>query len=194
LVLLSSSDSGSAERAPGRIAVDAAGGAFGRGVHVHPVMDCLEKAARGGIARSLRTEVRVTAQEIVDQLRDAYGKRATGLLVAARRQRKIAIGADASTLALAEARTAAVVVASDAAHAATLAAVQTAVKEGRAVVWLDRKELGALLGRDEVAVCVVTDARIGAELVRTCGIRNSLKPSNGREDSRGEACRSREVR
>lgn len=178
------------------IVVDAAGGAFGRGVHVHPTPACLEKAARGGLARSLRTAIKITASELAELIRDAYARRATGLLVAARRQHKVAVGADASGVALDATPDAVAVVATDAAHAASLTQVQVAVKEGRAVVWLNRAELGAVFNREEVAVCVVTDRRIGDELRSVNGVRYALPATAdaSETDSRGAACRSREVR
>src|SRR5262245_14590627 len=42
------------------IAADVGSGLPGRGAHVHPRVDCLERACRGGLARSFRKEIRVT--------------------------------------------------------------------------------------------------------------------------------------
>lgn len=174
------------------VVVDAAGGAFGRGVHVHPRPDCIEKATKGGLARSLKVNVKIKPADLANEIGAAFGRRASGLLASAKRAKKVAMGADASVQALAETPHAVVVVATDAAHASTLGPVQRAVVEGRAVAWLDRNELGAIFGRADVAVCAVTDARIGAELTHACQTRASV--SSLGTDSRGEACRSREVR
>lgn len=41
----------------GEVAVDAGAGGFGRGVHVHPRPDCVERAALRGLARSAKAKV-----------------------------------------------------------------------------------------------------------------------------------------
>ncbi|MBK6694262.1 MAG: DUF448 domain-containing protein [Myxococcales bacterium] len=180
------------------VVVDAAGGAFGRGVHVHAAPACLEKAAKGGLSRAFKAKVTVSAAELAERIRDAYGRRATGLLITAWRKRALAIGADATAAALMEHEHAAVVVAQDAAHAATLGGVQQAVRDGRALVWLDRAALGAALGRNEVAVAAVLDGPIGRALV--AAVNDVLAPLAAfgapvaKDDVRGDACRSREVR
>jgi predicted RNA-binding protein YlxR (DUF448 family) len=182
--------------APASVVVDAAGGAFGRGVHVHPRPACIERASKSGLARSLRTAVAIDPGALSADIASALERRACGLLRAAHRAKKIAVGADATVEALLASPDAVVVVATDAAHAAGLGPVQIAVKEGRAVAWLDRAALGALFHRAEVAVCAVTDERIGAELAHACQARASVGGVGGslEMDSRGEACRSREVR
>lgn len=176
------------------VVVDAAGGAFGRGVHVHPRPKCIEHAARAGLARSLRTAMKVDPKALALDIAGAFERRAIGLLQAAKRAKKIAIGADATVEALMSDPDAVVVVATDAAHAANLGPVQIAVKEGRAVAWLDKAALGALFNRAEVAVCAVTDERIGVELAHACQARAAVSGGSLEIDSRGEACRSREVR
>lgn len=190
LVLSDSHDA--AEDAPKEVVVDAAGGAFGRGVHVHARPDCLARAAKTGLARSLRTAIKVDPKVLATDIEAALARRATGLLSAAKRARKVAVGADATVDALNAQRAVFVVVATDAAHAAGLGPVQAAITEGRAAAWLDRVALGALFNRAEVAVCAVLDGRIGAELIHACQARASVGSLG--QDSRGEACRSREVR
>lgn len=179
---------------PASVVVDAAGGAFGRGVHVHPRPKCLEQACKSGLARSLRTAMSVDPKALALDIAGALERRAIGLLQAAKRAKKIAIGADATVEALMAAPDAVVVVATDAAHAANLGPVQIAVQEGRAVAWLDKATLGALFNRAEVAVCAVTDERIGVELAHACHARAAVSGGSLEIDSRGEACRSREVR
>lgn len=190
--------------APATVVVDAAGGAFGRGVHVHPRPKCIELAAKSGLSRSLRTPVKVDPRALAAEIATAMERRALGLLGSAKRARKVAIGADATVDALrgnmdsereggpALAPGVFIVVATDAAHAATLTAVSMAIKEGRAAAWLDRASLGAVFDRNEVAVCAVLDERIGRELIDACNARASVLSFG--EESRGEACRSREVR
>src|SRR5262249_5780488 len=97
----------------GEVAVDVAGGASGRGAHVHARTECLEKACKGGLSRSFKTNVKATAQEIAAQIVEGVERRIRGLIMAAARTRRIAIGADATCGALEEGA-AAVVIASDA--------------------------------------------------------------------------------
>ena len=165
----------------GEVAVDLGGGSFGRGAHVHAQTDCIAKACKGGIARSFKTKVKISAAELAEQLVAACDRRMTGLLVAARRLNALAIGADAACKALDDGALA-VLVASDAGNVAKKMSISHAVAEGRAVCWGNKSGLGALLGRDEVAVCAVRDARIAKELVSMMSVR-----------SRCFACRS-EVR
>jgi ribosomal protein L7Ae-like RNA K-turn-binding protein len=86
-------------------------------------------------------------------------------LLAARRIRALAIGAHAATRALArtDASTLAVV-AVDAGSIATSGAVEQAARDGRAIAWKTKSELGALLGEETVAICAVCHAGIAGEL------------------------------
>ena len=84
--------------AEGEVAFDLAGGAFGRGAHVHPRVDCLVRAPRG-LARAFPGALRerdVTAHELGSRLVAACDRRMAGLLLAARRIGALAVGADAA--------------------------------------------------------------------------------------------------
>jgi predicted RNA-binding protein YlxR (DUF448 family) len=142
----------------GEVAFDLAGGAFGRGAHVHARVDCLGKAPRG-LARSFRREIRVDAAELGRRLEAACDRRLAGLLLAAARLRAVAVGADEATAAL---RSGAplVVVAVDAGTVVGKPEVVRAAGEGRAVAWKTKSELGALLGESAVALCAVRHAGI----------------------------------
>jgi len=144
------------------VGVDLAGGAFGRGAHVHARPDCLTKAPRG-IARSFKRDVRVDAPELGRRLVAACDRRMAGLLLAARRARVLAIGADAVAQALRQ-DAALVLVATDAGAVARTAEVQRAVAEGRAIAWKTKNDLGALLGDEAVAICAIRHAGIANEL------------------------------
>ncbi len=150
----------------GELAVDVAGGGFGRGAHVHPSPDCLAKASNGGFARAFKSRVRAVPGELAAQIVAAEDRRMAGLLLAARRAKRLVFGAEASRAALAENTRAWVVVATDAGNIATLPAVARAVADGRAIAWGTKERLGALLGAGDVAVAVVGDARIGEEMGR----------------------------
>ena len=137
-------------------------GSFGRGAHVHARPDCLAKAPRG-LSRSFKRDVRLDPIELAGRLAVACERRTTGLLLAARRARALAIGADAGRSALRRGAPL-VIVAVDAGTIAQSAEVARAVAEGRAVAWRTKGELGTLLGEEAVAICVVTDAGIAREL------------------------------
>jgi predicted RNA-binding protein YlxR (DUF448 family) len=161
------------------VVVDAAGGAFGRGAHVHPSFDCLVKACKGGFARSFKTKVRMDAGDLATAIEEAHDRRVTGLVMGARRAGHVAIGTDAAMEALAKGPALAIV-ACDAGSVAGKDAVMRAAAEGRAVVWKDKAVLGKLFGRDEVGIFCVTHAEIAREIQEA--------------RSRSEACRRREVR
>jgi predicted RNA-binding protein YlxR (DUF448 family)/ribosomal protein L7Ae-like RNA K-turn-binding protein len=161
------------------IAVDVAGGSFGRGAHVHPKSDCLAKACKSGLARSFKCKVSASLPEICAQIVDGYDRRIAGLLVGGRRAGHLAVGADQAASAM-QSDAPLLVVASDAGTVVDKGFVARAVAEGRAVVWKNKVQLGTLLGRDEVSVVAVTNEAIAEQIQRA--------------RSRSEACRSREVR
>lgn len=149
----------------GQVAVDLAGGAFGRGAHVHASPACVRKAAPRGLARSFRAEVKVTPEELAREVALATAKRVAGLLASAIRSKHVATGADAVTESVATEAAELVVVAGDAGAVATSGAVRHAVAEGRAVGWGTKAILGDLSGRASVAVLAVTSRRL-ADAIR----------------------------
>jgi predicted RNA-binding protein YlxR (DUF448 family) len=164
--------------AEGEVVFDLAGGAFGRGVHVHARPDCLIRAPR----KLMRAFVRdadnqkkdVGVADLGARLVGACNRRMAGLLMAARRLDAVAIGSDASLGALG--RDMAVsggtkaaplaIVAVDAASVARSAEVMRAAAQGRVLAWSNRSELGTLLGEVAVAICVVRHESIAGELKR----------------------------
>lgn len=61
----------------GEIVVDLDGGVAGRGAHLHPRRECIEKAARGGLARSMKADV--DGSRLAPALAGACEKRMTEL-------------------------------------------------------------------------------------------------------------------
>lgn len=159
----------------GDVAVDAAGGAFGRGAHVHPAHECVVKACKFGLARSFKTRIEITEGELGAEIAAAYLRRAEGLLLAAKRARRLAQGADETYKALASDPNAVVVVANDAASVVNRTEIASAIKEGRACVWTNKSTLGRMLGREEVAVCAVTDVAIAEALRHAVGVAGSVR-------------------
>jgi predicted RNA-binding protein YlxR (DUF448 family) len=145
----------------GEVAFDLAGGAFGRGAHVHPTPSCLAAAPKG-LARAFHRPVTISPAELGERLVASCVRRFKGLLLGARGARVLAIGAQAATDALR--RGALAVVATDAGSVAHSTEVQAAAGAGKAVAWMTKTELGILLGEESVAICAVCHDGIAAEL------------------------------
>lgn len=139
----------------GELAVDLAGSSFGRGAHVHPRVPCVKKALSAGFAKAFKRRIAVTPEVFGQAMVAASARRIEGLLGGARRARLVAVGGDAVTESLRMHRAALVIVARNAAAAAHLTEVERAVAAGKAIAWGDKASLGALFGRDEVAVCSI---------------------------------------
>ena len=158
---------------PAEIVIDAAGGAFGRGAHVHPRIDCVARACRGGFARAFKAEVRAEAATVAQAIADAFARRFDGVLSGGRGARALAVGADAASEALAGGAPL-VVVAVDAESIVRRGPIARAIAEGRAVAWGTKAGLGRLLGRDEVAVVAVSKSSIASELQRVTRIADAV--------------------
>jgi hypothetical protein len=138
------------------------GGGMGHGVHLHPRAGCIAGAPRG-LARAFKTDVRIDPAEIGQRLVITCETRMVGLLLAARRLRALAIGADAANAALSAGAPLAIV-AADADSARKGPHVQQAIVTGRAIAWKTKCHLGGLLGEKAVAICAVRHAGIASEL------------------------------
>jgi predicted RNA-binding protein YlxR (DUF448 family) len=173
------------------VAVDFAGKSHGRGAHLHARPDCLARAAKSGLARSFKTKVICTAEELAQQIVDGSDRRITGLLTGAWRARMLAVGADAVSAAL-DKEAPLAVVATDAGGLVERGAIGRAIAEGRAVAWKDKQTLGALFGgRGEVAVCAVLNDSIATEIANARRLADAVSAQG---QARGTACRSREAR
>ena len=174
------------------VAVDAGDGSFGRGAHVHPRPDCLAKACKGGIARAMKTNVRVTPAELGAQMADALDRRMEGLVLAARRTNALEIGADAACAALGK-DAPLVIIARDAGSVIEKMTVADAIAEGRAIAWGTKERIGGLLGRSEVAIAAVTNKSIAAEMIKVCAGKDAVSP--GTKNLGSDVCRTpREAR
>jgi predicted RNA-binding protein YlxR (DUF448 family) len=153
----------------------------GRGLSVHPRLECIRAAAdRGGIARSLRKAVHIEADALVRAVADAYARRADGLLLAAGRRRLLTVGTDVTREALARGQLEALLVAEDAAGRRD-EVLDAARRLGcHAVVFSTKERLGRLFGRNEVGVIGILDAGIASEVV-ACGQRAMELGVVGRE-------------
>jgi predicted RNA-binding protein YlxR (DUF448 family) len=145
------------------VAVDFAGSSFGRGAHVHLRPSCLERACRGGFARSFKRPVRSTPKSLARQIVQAADQRIRGLLLGARRAKLLAFGEEARD-AMGKGKASLAIVAVDAGNSGTKGALLGAVADGRAIAFGTKADLGALFGREEVAVVAVIHEGVARQI------------------------------
>lgn len=161
------------------VAVDLAGGAGGtgvdgRGAHLHFARECMRKACRSGFARAFKRKLVVDEGAFAEHVGEVADRRMRGLVAGAHRAGHLALGADATREALSENRAALVIVAVDAGAIAASLEIQRAIDGGMAVAWSDKSTLGALFGRDSIAVLAVLHDGLAAELRRVREVSAAL--------------------
>lgn len=144
----------------GEVAVDLAGGRFGRGAHVHATTDCVAKAAKGGLSKAFKARVEAKAEDIGAQIAAGAARRIEGLLAGARRGKLAIAGGDVVREALRDGTAKKVIVATDAAAAVKVTEIEEAIRLGNAIAFGNKAKLGAIFGRDEVAVIAVLDVGV----------------------------------
>lgn len=150
----------------GGVALDPRAAKSGRGAWVHPTKACVSTMVKRHAAeRSLKVDVRrdLDAAALLADLRAAVAQRITSLLLVASRTRSLAIGAEAVDAAVSHGQAHLVVVAADAGQGAR------SIAEGarRSAQYGTKQGYGALLGRGEVSLLAVREARIAVELAAT---------------------------
>jgi predicted RNA-binding protein YlxR (DUF448 family) len=143
----------------------------GRGIWSHPRAACLRKAVRGGFSRAVRSAVEVDFDQLHAQVAGQLSRRVTGLLLAAKRRRALAMGTDAVRMALNKTGAACtahfLLVAKDAAGRRE-DIIADATERRLAVIELSTKrELGQLTGKDELGTLAILDLQIGREIADT---------------------------
>jgi ribosomal protein L7Ae-like RNA K-turn-binding protein len=103
-------------------------------------------------------------EAVVVALADAANRRAKGLVASAYRAGRLALGSDAAEAEFASGKARLVVLATDARAAARKQWLEDAVSAGLAWGWSRKAELGALVGRDEMAVFVITGEGLARSL------------------------------
>jgi predicted RNA-binding protein YlxR (DUF448 family) len=197
----------------GEVAVDARGGGFGRGAHVHPRPDCLQKAVERGLARSAKVKTNtlvteggellpLTREALAEAIRRSTDRRIEGLLLSAKRSHRLAIGADAVRGAWGRGDAELVLVACDAA-ANEMNEVRQAIAEGRGVAWGDKVRIASFVhgasrtGANGVGVSViaVSSRTIAAALLEAIhiadGVTGTPVKSRSNAASKGSASRAR---
>ncbi|MET0340608.1 MAG: DUF448 domain-containing protein [Polyangiales bacterium] len=139
----------------------------GRGIWVHPRVDCLRRASRGGFSRALRAQVTVDHDVLRSLGQGQILRRLDGLLLAAKRRRGLALGTDAVRLALAACTAHVLLVAKDAAGRRD-ELVAAATEQRVTVIELSTKaELGRLTGKETLGLLAVLDVRIAREIAES---------------------------
>ncbi len=165
----------------GDVVPDVAGGAFGRGAWVHPRPECLASSVPRGLERALRGKVTAGAAQVTALLRQAGARRLLGLVSAARRARKAAVGSTAVKEALQGGRAKLVIVAVDARSAADTPGLEQAVRAGMALAFGNKAELGNALGQAEVGVVAITDDGLAQAIGRAHALTVLAEPRAARE-------------
>ncbi len=158
----------------------------GRGIHVHPVLGCLERASRGGFSKATKGRVHVDVQGWALQIADSLERRALSLLASARSKRAVQAGHDASFLAMSQTDTI-LVVATDAGSVATRREVTGWASEGRVCALATREQLGRVLGRNDIAVLAVMNHSMGHEILRASRHGSALRSAAAASAKKVEA-------
>jgi ribosomal protein L7Ae-like RNA K-turn-binding protein len=140
--------------------------------------------APGGLGRTLRRPVSTSGAALHAALCEASGRRLLGLLLAAARTKRLAVGSLAVRAALEANEAEIIVVATDARAAAHTSWVEAAVAAGRAVAFGTKDQLGKLLSRDEAGVLAVLDAGMARALRRAAEIAQMAAPATGSKRER----------
>jgi uncharacterized protein len=172
-------------------------GVAGRGAWLHPRPECIDRAVRGGFARSFRRSVVTTAEQVCVLVQVGAGRRLAGLFHAARSARHLIFGRDQVrqivqrqiTQRLVQAQTGAApdfggiriefaILAEDTGSLASEDFVQHLAASGKLAVWGTKEQHGQALGRGEVAILAFTELGLANQVARTLALLR-LKPLAG---------------
>jgi uncharacterized protein len=144
--------------------------ADGRGVSVHARYRCIEAALRNGaLQRAFRGPIKPSARELVSTAAMQYERRAQGLMLAAKRARKLAVGTEAVRDAIASEKAQLLVIAHDA-EGSREELERAANRLGRAcLVWNSKLGLGRVFNRPTLSILAVLDRGIADEMRSVVG-------------------------
>lgn len=154
----------------GQLVYDMRRRAPGRGAWVHTRPVCLERAVRGGFARSFRQKIDgVQVAELVRGLREGIERRVSEALQVEVRSGQANMGADAVAEGLRTRRVSAVLVAQDAGRSTRERAEHQAAQVNVPVIELwDGERLGSLFGRECVVLVGVSERARALRLAQDC--------------------------
>jgi predicted RNA-binding protein YlxR (DUF448 family) len=159
------------------VAPDLAGGAFGRGAWLHPRPSCITAAARGGLSRGLKTQVKADPAQLTAALREAASRRTLSLLQAAQRAKRAALGTTALEEAERDGRVELLVLAGDSKASAELSAVTRLAQRGRVRLFKTKAELGAALGRETLSLVGLLSRDLAQEVSRMISVAELEEPA-----------------
>jgi predicted RNA-binding protein YlxR (DUF448 family)/ribosomal protein L7Ae-like RNA K-turn-binding protein len=174
---------------PPQVVPDVSRRASGRGASVHPRRRCIDAAVRNGaLSRALHVAVDGDAGELADWALGQYSRRLDGLLVAAHRSGRAAVGTERVRDAIAEKRAAVLIVAADATENRQELMRSAERLGGGCVVHGDKASLGRLFGRETVAVAAITDRDLAEELrtAARCAAEIAGAATDGTREERPE--------
>lgn len=162
-----------------RLSLDEAGAPTlarrGRGAHVHPRPRCIAGAAKRGLARSFRREVRVREGALATEIVNAARETSRRALDASWRANAVSVGAAEVGAALEAGDAQSCVVACDAMDETYHPAIATAIGTGRAVASSSRRELGAIVRRDEAPVVGIHHPKLAERIAYACATIDALR-------------------
>jgi predicted RNA-binding protein YlxR (DUF448 family) len=136
----------------------------GRGVWVHARGACLKRAVRGGFARAVKGQVEIDFSDLRQQSKGQLERRLQGLLLAAQRRRAVALGTDATRLAVAACTAHLILVAKDAAGRREDIVAYATERSVPVIELSNKEELGHLTGKDTLGLLAVLDLQIAREI------------------------------
>jgi predicted RNA-binding protein YlxR (DUF448 family)/ribosomal protein L30E len=138
----------------------------GRGVSVHARWQCVRLAARrGAFAAAFRRPLAPDPVTLAREARDQYVRRAEGLLSAAQRAGKAALGFDAVSREMERRTVQLLVVAEDAASSRDEITRAAERLGSRCLVFSTKQRLGEVFGRAPVGIVAIRDSGIAEALV-----------------------------
>jgi ribosomal protein L7Ae-like RNA K-turn-binding protein len=136
------------------------------------------------LRRNFRQNVTVESETLHSALCMAARRRVLGLIAAALRAGKLAIGATPVAKVLEAKKVFLVIVAADARAAAEVEGLPAAVAAGGAVAFGSKDELGSAVGRQQVGIVAVTDAGLARAMSRAVIISQMPPPRAERNRER----------
>jgi ribosomal protein L7Ae-like RNA K-turn-binding protein len=159
---------------PPQVVPDVSRRSDGRGASVHPLRRCLD---------ALKVEFETDADALALWAHGQYGRRLAGLLTAAHRGGRAVIGTERVRDAIAAKRAVLLVVAGDAADNRDELMRSVERLGGQCLVYGDRASLGALFGREMVAVLAITDRELAVEVKTAAECAAAITGAGSAHDS-----------
>jgi predicted RNA-binding protein YlxR (DUF448 family) len=168
------------------LAVDLAGRSFGRGAWVHPRVDCLVRAARGGASKAFKRPLTLDPGVLISEVRRAADRRVEALLSSARGAGRTRAGSEVARAAYESGEANLILVALDGRATVQAGFVAEAGAAGRAVAWGTKEQLGRAVGRQDTAVVAINDVGF-AQAITVAVALSSLPEPDARNDGAEQA-------